>query len=57
MLLLLSVFFVCLFFLFLFDLCFLLLLACLLLCAFKFVLLLSLFWLVFVFGGGDRVKL
>ena len=40
--------FVC-FFFFLFDLLFLLLLACLLLCAFKFVLLLSLFWLAFFF--------
>ena len=45
LLLLLLVCFFC-----LFDLCLLLLLACLL-CAFKFVLL-SLFWLVFVFGGA-----
>ena len=43
------------FFSFLFDLCFLLLLACLLMCAFEFVLLLSLFWLVFDFWGTDRV--
>ena len=52
LLLLLFCLFVCLFFLsffFWFDLLLLLLLACLLMCAFKFALLLSLIWVVFVF--------
>ena len=60
LLLMLLLLFVCFFFLFfffdcfcLFDLCFLLLLACLLMCPFKFVLLLlSLFWLFLFLGAG-----